>query len=219
MTTSEIKTSKFMVIPVLAAIMVFGAIAPSIIPASASHDEGPFDVEIIKDVVCDDAVQKEQLNCSVSISRTGADQVIIVETIPAGMEYVEDSLIGDDCTIEASNANGKTNGKSKGVGSTKITCLWDADESISFEIESRETKNGKWFKPTSCGEDAFEVNGGVDAFATDGEGNLLLVQLHDEDGNPIDGDGNPVEEGEYLVPVIAFSTEPVYVDVECVEEG
>jgi hypothetical protein len=217
---SEITSLKFTVISAIAMIMVFGAVAPSIIPASASHDEPVFDVTITKEVDCEDAVQFVQLDCTVWITNDGTDQTIIVETIPAGMELasaIDEDVGKEDCTVAASNANGKANsqGKSKGVGSTKVTCVLDAGEDIHFDIESRETKSGKQ-KPTSCGEgDDFEVNGGVDAYATDGAGNLLLVQLHDEFGNPIDGDGNPVNEGEFLVPILVDSTDPVFVDVEC----
>jgi len=219
---NEKTTLKFTVISAIAMIMVFGAVAPAIISAYASHDEPAFDVTIDKQTTCDPAVLFTQLDCEVWITNTGADETIIVETIPAGMEVIDGSITtaeGADCTIESSNKNGKahSNGKAQGHGSTKITCVLEGgvSDDIHFEIESNSNPADKQ-RPTSCGEgDDFEVNGGVDAFATDGAGNLLLVQLHDGNGNPIDGDGNPVAEGEFLVPILVDFTDPVFVPVSC----
>lgn len=217
---NEKTTLKFMVISAIAMIMVFGAVAPAIIPAYASHNEPAFDVTIDKQTDCADAFLFTQLDCTVWITNDGTDQTIIVETIPAGMELdsaIDEDAGKEDCTVAVSNAKGKanSNGKAKGHGTTKITCVLDSGENIHFDITSNDNPAGKQ-RPTSCGEgDDFEVNGGVDAFATNGDGTLKLVQLHLGDGTPVDGDGNVVTEGDFLVPILVDSTPEVFVDVTC----
>jgi len=224
MTKNSEKTSlKFMVISAIALIMVFGAAAPAIVPANATDDEPDFDISINKMTTCADAFLYQQLDCEIWITNNGDDETIIVETIPASMDVVDETITtfeGAECTIEKASKGGdnKRNASSqaKNNSATKITCVLQGDgDDIHFDIESN-TNNGNKQRPTSCGaENDFEVNGGVDAFATDGAGNLLLVQLHDGGGNPIDGDGNAVAEGEFLVPILVDSTDPVFVPVSC----
>jgi len=224
MTKNSEKTSlKFMMISAIAMIMVFGAAAPAIIPANASHDEPAFDITINKVTQCDGAFLHVQLDCRVWITNTGADETIIVETIPAGMDVVDVTIttfLGADCTIEKASKRGDTNrsgnSKAKNNSATKITCvLQGGNDDIHFDIESN-TNNGNKQRPTSCGEgDDLEVNGGVSAFATNGDGTLKLVQLHLGDGTPVDGDGNVVTEGDFLVPILVDSTPEVFVDVSC----
>jgi hypothetical protein len=221
MTKNSEKTSlKFMVISAIALIMVFGAAAPAIIPAYASHDE-TFDITIDKVTNCSDAVLFVQLNCSVWITNTGTDPTIIVETIPAGMDVDDVDNDGHTgvCTVDKASKGGDNsrsgNSKGKNNSATKVVCELLPGESVHIEISSN-MNNGNKQRPTSCGAgDDFEVNGGVDAFAGDGSGNLILVQLHLEDGTPVDGDGNVVSEGDFLVPILVTSTPEVFVDVAC----
>ncbi len=224
MTKNSEKTSlKFMVISAIALIMVFGAAAPAIIPANASHDEPPFDITITKETDCPDAVLFVQLDCTVWITNDGTVPTIIVETIPAGMDVgpVDDTEHTGVCTVDKASKGGdnsrssKGNSKGKNNSATKVVCELLAGEVVHLEISSN-MNNGNKQRPTSCGAgDDLEVNGGVDAFAGDGAGNLILVQLHDADGNPIDGDGNPVADGTFLVPILVDSTPEVFVDVAC----
>jgi len=222
MTKNSEKTSlKFMVISAIALIMVFGAAAPAIIPAYASHDEPAFDITIDKVTDCPDAFLFVQLDCTVWITNTGADPTIIVETIPAGMhvDSVDDTGLAGDCTVDKASKGGdnsrSANSKGKNNSATKVVCELLPDEVVHLEISSN-MNNGNKQRPTSCGAgDDLEVNGGVDAFAGDGSGNLILVQLHDGNGNPIDGDGNPVADGTFLVSILVDSTPEVFVDVAC----
>ncbi len=223
MTKNNKKTSlKFMVISAIAMIMVFGAAAPAIIPANASHAEPDFDITITKETDCADAFLHVQLDCEVWITNTGTDQTIIVETIPATMDVNGPiaTSAGLDCTIEQASKGGdnrrNANSQAKNNSAKKITCVLQGDgDDIHFTISSN-TNNGGKQRPTSCGlGDDLEVNGGVAAFATNGDGTLKLVQKHDVDGTPVDGDGNVVPEGDFLIPILVTSTDQVFVDVSC----
>ena len=182
--------------------------------ANASHEEPSFGT-IQKTVTCPELVQFQQANCSVRVQWTSddANADLVVETIPAGFGVTDESkeALEEDsgCTVKPSNANGKSNGKSKGVGSTKITCK-GTDIDITFDTESRETKSGKQ-KPTSCDEQ-FETNGGVTVTELDANMEPVLVVLHDAEGNPVlDEFDNPI-----MVPN-TIESEPEFADVTCAE--
>jgi len=202
----------------LALTMVATIAAIFIIPAglaNASHEEPSFGT-IQKTVTCPELVQFQQANCSVNVQWTSndANPDLVVETIPAGFGVTDASktaLEGAGCTVEPSNANGKSksNGKSKGVGSTKITCK-GTDINIDFDTVSRETKSGKQ-KPTSCDEQ-FETNGGVTVTELDANMEPVLVVLHDAEGNPVlDEFDNPIMVSNTI------ESEPEFADVTCAE--
>jgi len=176
--------------------------------ASANHAEGlTGNIEKINN--CPDPMTvNTDTQCTITITYTG-DNAILKDTVPAGWDV---TLVTDGCTVEPSNANGKanSNGKSKGVGSTKIICpVVDAD-TIDIEIDTRMTKNDKHQKPTSCGEAVFEVNGGAVALADiDQDGIPDLFPEHDDLGDPT---------GNFVTLELA-SADPEFVDVEgCVED-
>ncbi len=200
----------------LALTMVATIAAIFIIPAglaNASHEEPSFGT-LLKTVDCPALVQFQKANCSVNVQWSSNDVIadLVVETIPAGFGVTEASKIAleaEECTVKPSNANGKSNGKSKGVGSTKITCK-GTDIDITFDTVSRETKSGKQ-KPTSCDEQ-FETNGGVTVTELDANMEPVLVVLHDTEGNPVlDEFDNPI-----MVPN-TIESEPEFADVTCAE--
>ena len=201
------------------AITVVAAVAAMFIApaglANASHEEPPFGT-LEKTVTCPELVQFQLANCSVNVQWTSGDgnADLVVETIPAGFGVTDASKItleGAGCTVEPSNANGKSNskGKSKGVGSTKVTCK-GTNINIDIDTQSRETKSGKQ-KPTSCDEQ-FETNGGVTVTQLDENMEPVLVVLHDEFGNPVlDEFNNPI-----MVPN-TMELPPEFADVTCAE--
>jgi len=200
----------------LALTMVATIAAIFMIPAglaNASHEEPSFG-NLQKTVNCPELEQFQQANCSVNVQWTSGDANadLVVETIPAGFGVTDASKIAleaEECTVKPSNANGKSNGKSKGVGSTKITCK-GIDIDITFDTVSRETKSGKQ-KPTSCDEQ-FETNGGVTVTELDADMEPVLVVLHDAEGNPaLDEFDNPI-----MVPN-TIESEPEFADVTCAE--
>jgi len=199
----------------LALTMVATIAAIFMIPAglaNASHDED-FGT-LTKTTACADMTQFVQATCTIQVIWDSGDDNPdrIVETIPAGFGVTDASktaLEDADCTVKPSNANGKSNGKSKGVGSTKITCK-GTDIDITFDTVSRETKSGKQ-KPTSCDE-LFETNGGVTVTELDANMEPVPVVLHDAEGNPVlDEFDNPI-----MVPN-TFELEPEFAEVTCAE--
>ncbi len=205
----------------LALTMVATIAAIFIIPAglaNASHDEN-FGT-LTKTTNCADMTQFVQATCNIVVAWDGDDDNPdrIVETVPAGFGVTDASktaLEDAGCTVEPSNANGKSksNGKSKGVGSTKITCK-AADINIDFNTESRETKSGKQ-KPTSCDEQ-FETNGGVTVTQLDEDMEVVLVPSHNEDGEFLDEDGNVVlTEAEAALVPSTMSEPEESADVTC----
>ena len=170
--------------------------------ANASHAES-FGT-LTKTTNCPAMTQFVQATCNITVTWVSddANPDRIVETIPAGFGVTAASktaLEADGCTVEPSNANGKSNGKSKGVGSTKITCK-GTDININFDTESRETKSGKQ-KPTSCDE-PFDTNGGVTVTQLDANMEVVLVPSHNEAGEFLDANGDVVltEAEAALVP-------------------
>ncbi len=206
----------------LALTMVATIAAIFMIPAglaNASHEEPSFG-DLQKTVTCPELVQFQPANCSVRVQWTSddANADLVVETIPAGFGVTDDSktdLMNAGCTVEPSNANGKSNGKSKGVGSTKITCK-GTDIDITFDTVSRETKSGKQ-KPTSCDEQ-FETNGGVTVTQLDANMEVVLVPSHNEAGDFLDEGGNvvPTEAEAALVPSTMSEPEE-FANVTCAE--
>jgi len=205
------ETKNFLALTMVATIAAIFMIPADL--ANASHEEPSFGT-LQKTVNCPELVQFQQANCSVNVQWTSDDTNadLVVETIPAGFGVTDASktaLEADGCTVEPSNANGKSksNGKSKGVGSTKITCT-GTNINIDFDTESRETKSGKQ-KPTSCDEQ-FETNGGVTVTELDADMEPVLVVLHDDLGNPVlDEFDNPI-----MVPN-TIESEPEFADVTC----
>jgi len=178
--------------------------------ASANHDEG-LTGNIEKTNNCPDPMTvNTDTTCTITITYTG-DNAILKDTVPAGWDVTQnskDALVADGCSVEASNKPkpGKSN---NGVGSTKIICPVEDLDAIDIEIDTRTTKKGKQ-KPTSCGVDVFEVNGGAVALADiDQDGIPDLFPEHDEFGDPT---------GNFVTLELA-SADPQFVDVEgCVEE-
>ena len=203
-------TKNFLALTIVATIAAIFIIPAGLANASHFEDFGT----LTKTTTCAAMTQFEQATCTINVTwasdDTNAD--LVVETIPAGFGVTDASktvLEDADCTVKPSNANGKSNGKSKGVGSTKITCK-GTDIDITFDTVSRETKSGKQ-KPTSCDEQ-FETNGGVTVTELDANMEPVLVVLHDTEGNPVlDEFDNPI-----MVPN-TIESEPEFADVTCAE--
>jgi len=172
--------------------------------ASANHDEG-LTGTITKTHDCPDPMTVfTDTQCQITLGYVG-DAAVVKDTVPAGWGVTAESktaLEADGCTVEASNKPkpGKSN---NGVGSTKVICIVGESDTINIDIDTRTTKKGKQ-KPTSCGEDVFEVNGGAVALADlDQDGIPDLFPEHDEFGAPT---GN-------MVTLELASGDPQFVDV------
>jgi len=178
--------------------------------ASANHDEG-LSGTIVKTNNCPNPMTvNTDTQCTIAITYTGAN-AILKDTVPAGWNVTSDSkdaLVTDGCSVEASNKS-KSGKSNNGVGSTKVICPVVDSDTIDIEIDTRMTKSNKQ-KPTSCGEDVFEVNGGASALADINQDGIPdLFEEHDDLGNPT---------GNFVTLELA-SADPQFVDVEgCVEE-
>jgi hypothetical protein len=211
-------TKNLMVLTIVATIAAIFMIPAGL--ANASHAES-FGT-LTKTTTCPPMTQFVQATCNITVTWVSddANPDRIVETIPAGFGVTavsKTALEADGCTVEPSNANGKSksNGKSKGVGSTKITCK-GTDIDINFNTESRETKSGKQ-KPTSCDE-PFETNGGVTVTQLDANMDVVLVPSHNEAGEFLDEDGNVVlTEAEAALVPSTMSAPEESADVTCAE--
>jgi len=205
---TEKNTKNFLALTIVATIAAIFMIPVGL--ASANHDE-PLSGTIDKTNNCPNPMMvNTDTQCTITITYTG-DNAIVKDTVPAGWGVTEDSkdaLVADGCTVDASNKS-KTGKSNNGVGSTKIICPVVDTDTINIEIDTRTTKNGKQ-KPTSCGEDVFEVNGGAVALADiDQDGIPDLFEEHDDLGVPT---------GNFVTLELA-SADPEFVDVEgCVEE-
>ncbi len=209
-------TKNLLVLTIVATIAAIFMIPAGL--ANASHAES-FGT-LTKTTACPAMTQFVQATCNITVTWVSddANPDRIVETIPAGFGVTvlsKTALEADGCTVEPSNANGKSNGKSKGVGSTKITCKGTAID-INFDTLSRETKSSKQ-KPTSCDE-PFETNGGVTVTQLDVNMEVVLVPSHNEDGDFLDEDGNvvPTEAEAALVPSTMSEPEE-FANVTCAE--
>jgi len=209
-------TKNFLALTIVATIAAIFIIPAGLANASHLEDFGT----LTKTTICAPMTQFEQATCTINVTWSSGDANadLVVETIPAGFGVKDASkmaLEDADCTVKPSNANGKSNGKSKGVGSTKITCK-GTDIDITFDTLSRETKSSKQ-KPTSCDE-PFETNGGVTVTQLDEDMEVVLVPLHNDDGDFLDVDGNVVdtEEEAALVPSTMSESEE-FANVTCAE--
>ena len=209
-------TKNFLALTIVATIAAIFIIPAGL--ANASHAES-FGT-LTKTTACPAMTQFVQATCNITVTWVSEDPNPdrIVETIPAGFGVTvlsKTALEADGCTVEPSNANGKSNGKSKGVGSTKITCK-GTDIDITFDTLSRETKSQKQ-KPTSCDE-PFDTNGGVTVTQLDADMEVVLVPSHNEAGEFLDADGNvvPTEAEAALVPSTMSEPEE-FADVTCAE--
>jgi len=203
---TEKNTKNFLALTIVATIAAIFIIPVGL--ASANHEEG-LSGTIIKTNNCPDPMTvNTDTQCTITITYTG-DDAVVKDTVPAGWDVTAvNTLLGSSCTDEASNKPkpGKSN---NGVGSTKVICVVDDTDTITIDIDTRTTKKGKQ-KPTSCGEDVFEVNGGAVALADiDQDGVPDLFEEHDDLGDPT---------GNFVTLELA-SADPEFVDVEgCVEE-
>jgi len=204
---TEGNTKNFLALTIVATIAAIFMIPVGL--ASANHEEGLSGI-ITKTNDCPDPMTVNTFTqCTITLIYTG-DDAVVKDTVPAGWDVTGvNTLLGSPCTDEASNKPkpGKSN---NGVGSTKVICVVDDTDTITIEIDTRTTKNGKHQKPTSCGVDVFEVNGGASALADiNQDGVPDLFPEHDELGIPT---GN-------LVTLELATADPQFVDVEgCVEE-
>jgi len=203
---TEGNTKNFLVLTIVATIAAIFMIPVGL--ASANHNE-PFSGTIDKTHDCPEPMTVFTLTqCTITLIYTG-DDAVVKDTVPAGWDVTAvNSLLGSPCTDEASNKPkpGKSN---EGVGSTKVVCVVDDTDTITIDIDTRMTKSNKQ-KPTSCGVDIFEVNGGAVALADiDQDGIPDLFPEHDGLGFPT---------GNFVTLELA-SADPQFVDVEgCVEE-
>ncbi len=200
---TEGNTKNFLALTIVATIAAIFMIPVGL--ASANHDEG-LSGTIVKTNNClDPMTVNTYTKCTITITYTGAN-AILKDTVPAGWNVTSDSkdaLVADECSVEASNKSkpGKSN---NGVGSTKVICPVVDSDTIDIEIDTRTTKKGKQ-KPTSCGEDVFEVNGGASALADINQDGIPdLFEEHDVLGNPT---------GNFVTLELA-SADPQFVDVE-----
>ncbi len=203
---TEGNTKNFLALTIVATIAAIFMIPVGL--ASANHAEG-LTGTITKTHDCPDPMTVFTFTqCTITLIYTG-DDAVVKDTVPAGWEVTAvNSLLGSPCTDEASNKSkpGKSN---NGVGSTKVVCVVDDTDTITIDIDTRMTKSNKQ-KPTSCGVDIFEVNGGAVALADINQDGIPdLFPEHDELGVPT---------GNFVTLELA-SADPQFVDVEgCVEE-
>ncbi len=203
---TEKNTKNFLALTIVATIAAIFIIPVGL--ASANHDEG-LSGTIVKTNNCPDPMTvNTDTQCTITITYTG-DDAVVKDTVPAGWDVTAvNTLLGSSCTDEASNKPkpGKSN---NGVGSTKVICVVDDTDTITIDIDTRMTKSNKQ-KPTSCGVDIFEVNGGAVALADiNQDGVPDLFEEHDDLGDPT---------GNFVTLELA-SADPQFVDVEgCVEE-
>jgi len=205
---TEGNTKNFLALTIVAIIAAIFMIPVGL--ASANHAEG-LTGTITKTNDCPDPMTvNTDTTCTIAITYAG-DNAILKDTVPAGWGVTPDSkdaLVGDGCSVEASNKP-KPGRSNNGVGSTKIICPVVDSDTIDIEINTRTTKNDKQ-KPTSCGVDVFEVNGGASALADINQDGIPdLFPEHDALGFPT---------GDFVTLELA-SADPQFVDVEgCVEE-
>ncbi len=205
---TEGNTKNFLALTIVATIAAIFMIPVGL--ASANHDEG-LSGTIDKTNNCPNPMTvNTDTQCTITITYTG-ENAILKDTVPAGWDVTQnskDALEADGCSVEASNKP-KPSKSNNGVGSTKIICSVVDTDTIDIEIDTRTTKKGKQ-KPTSCGEDVFEVNGGAVALADiNQDGVPDLFEEHDDLGDPT---------GNFVTLELA-SADPEFVDVEgCVED-
>ena len=98
----------------------------------------------------------------------------LVDAVPAEFGLVEGFQLGGDMDCSASPAN---HGVKADRSATKLECVdFDPTNDQSSIIliiwtETRDTPNGKWDKPTSCGP--LEINSGVEVFGVDDNGDKI----------------------------------------------
>jgi len=203
---TEKNTKNFLALTIVATIAAIFIIPVGL--ASANHEEG-LSGTIVKTNNCPNPMTvNTDTQCTITITYTG-DDAVVKDTVPAGWDVTAvNTLLGSPCTDEASNKPkpGKSN---NGVGSTKVICVVDDTDTITIDIDTRMTKSNKQ-KPTSCGVDIFEVNGGAVALADiNQDGVPDLFEEHDDLGDPT---------GNFVTLELA-SADPEFVDVEgCVED-
>jgi len=124
-------------------------------------------------------------SCTFHLTYSG-DPAIIVDSVPAEWKVVGEVDIGDKCDTIIDSKKG-----SKKRGATTIVCdATSGSMNLVVHLETVETPNGKWFKPTFCGE--LPLNDG--AFALDPITFAVLdqtppLEATTEDQTDEDGDG------------------------------
>ncbi len=129
--------------------------------------------------------QQQTTDCTFHLTYTAGVPAIILDSVPAEWIVTGSFDANDNCEI--SDKKG-----SKNRGATTIVC--DAstlDVDLTVHISTVETPNGKWFKPTFCGE--LPLNDG--AIAVDIDDPTIVLDTTEpltattEDQTDEDGDG------------------------------
>jgi len=117
------------------------------------------DVDKVKVGDCDNIQIKDSgtTECQFQLTYTG-DPALVLDSVPAEWTVTGDIDVNDNCDISTQKG-------SKNRGATTIEC--DASTmavDLTVTIQTRESPNGKWFKPTFCGDLA--LNNGAVAIET-----------------------------------------------------
>ena len=142
------------------------------------------DVEKVKIGNCDNIQIKDSVTtvCQFQLTYTG-DSALVLDSVPAEWTVTDDTDVNDNCDISAQKG-------SKNRGATTIEC--DASSlavDLTVTIATRESPNGKWFKPTFCGD--LPLNDGamaLDPVTFDVLDQTLPLTATTEDTTDEDGD-------------------------------